>query len=115
MTESGVSHQALIIPMDETRHSLCKRVLRICSLASTTRLACTGADLMYDCPGMKRIGLHLFPGRGHHAVGGYFIVDLPIDRMRANINNENKYYLQITDENGKIIKDDYFLFILYTP
>ena len=50
-----------------------------------------------------------------HAVGGYFIVDLPIDYLRANINNENKYYLQITDENGKIIKDDYFLFIPYTP
>ena len=50
-----------------------------------------------------------------HAVGGYFIVDLPIDYMRANINNENKYYLQITDGNGKIIKDEYFLFLPYIP
>ena len=50
-----------------------------------------------------------------HAVGGYFIVDLPIDHMRANINNENKYYLQITDGHGKIIKDEYFLFIPYSP
>lgn len=50
-----------------------------------------------------------------HAVGGYFIVDLPIDYIRANINSENKYYLQIIDGNGKIIKDEYFLFIPYTP
>ena len=70
---------------------------------------------MYDCPGRTRIVLNLFPSRGHLAVGGYFIVDLPIDHMRANSNNENKYYLQITDENGKIIKDAYFLFIPYTP
>jgi len=50
-----------------------------------------------------------------HAVGGYFIVDLPIDYIRENTNNENKYYLQIIDGNGKIIKDEYFLFIPYAP
>ena len=50
-----------------------------------------------------------------HAVGGYFIVDLPIDHIRANINSQNEYYLQIIDGNGKIIKDEYFLFIPYTP
>ena len=50
-----------------------------------------------------------------HAVGGYFIVDLPIDYMRENNNNENKYYLQIIDDNGKIIKDEYFVFIPYAP
>ena len=46
-----------------------------------------------------------------HAIGGYFVVDLPIDYMRGNINN--KFYLELVEDKGKIIKDEYFVFIPY--
>ena len=48
-----------------------------------------------------------------HAVVGSFVVDLPIDYMRENANS--KFYLKLVDDNGKIIKDEYFVFIPYIP
>lgn len=78
----------------------------------------------------SKLSIKIFPYRedgkysiydSHPAIGilysgvGLFNVDLPIDYLRENINGKNKFYLQIMDDKGKIIWDEYFLFIPYTP
>lgn len=78
----------------------------------------------------SKLSIRLFPYRedgnysvydSHSAIGtltsglGLFIVDLPIDYLLENVNGTNKYYLQVIDENGKVIKDEYFVFIPYAP
>jgi len=46
---------------------------------------------------------------------GIYQVHLPIDYLRDNINsNNNRYYLQVLDNSGKIIREDYFVFVPYT-
>jgi hypothetical protein len=49
------------------------------------------------------------------AVGGILTVELPIDYMRENNDRNGKYYLQITDSKGIVVKDEYFIFIPYNP
>jgi hypothetical protein len=46
--------------------------------------------------------------------GGY-ILDLPIDYLKENQNDNNMYYLQFVDSTGNIIKEEYFIFIPYSP
>jgi len=46
---------------------------------------------------------------------GFYQVHLPIDYLKEKASVNNKYYLQIVDGKGKIIKNEYFLFIPYAP
>lgn len=46
---------------------------------------------------------------------GIYQVHLPIDYLRNNTNsNNNKYYLRVLDGSGKIVREEYFVFIPYT-
>ncbi len=46
---------------------------------------------------------------------GYYQVNLPIDYLKEKVNINDKYYLQVVDGKGKIIRDEYFLFTPYAP
>ena len=58
---------------------------------------------------------------GHPATGNLiaahtlYRVNLPIDYLKENTSINNKYYLQIVDGKGKILRDEYFLFVSYAP
>lgn len=57
-----------------------------------------------------------YPAEGIlHSGAGMYRVNLPIDYLRENASGKNKYYLQIVDGKGKIIREEYFLFVPHTP
>ncbi len=49
------------------------------------------------------------------AVTGIYQVNLPIDYLKENASINNKYYLQVVDGKGNVLRDEYFLFIPYAP
>jgi hypothetical protein len=57
-----------------------------------------------------------YPATGNLiAAASIYRVNLPIDYLKENASINNKYYLQVVDGKGEILRDDYFLFIPYAP
>jgi hypothetical protein len=49
------------------------------------------------------------------SVAGIFYVYFPYDWLTEERNDEQSFYLRISDGEGNIYKEDYFLFVPYTP